>query len=133
MLVDGGQPGPAHLPGHTHNDGLSVAFWADGKRLLTDTGTRGYAPTNQREYARSVAAHNTVQYGDVEPMPVGGSYLLGRRVEPSATVTRREGSSCSTGATAARPHPATPTGAVSTTTRAGGSSGTRSTPTTRRR
>ena len=91
LLVDGGQPGPVHLPGHTHNDGLSVAFWADGTRLLTDTGTPAYAPTNQREHARSVAAHNTVQYGDVEPMPVGGSYLLGRRVEPSATVTERDG------------------------------------------
>ncbi|MDS0281587.1 alginate lyase family protein [Haloarcula onubensis] len=91
LLVDGGQPGPAHLPGHTHNDQLSVAFWADGTRLLTDTGTPAYAPTNRREYARSVRAHNTVQYGDVEPMPVGGSYLLGRRVEPTATVTERDG------------------------------------------
>ncbi|WP_277540858.1 alginate lyase family protein [Haloarcula laminariae] len=91
LLVDGGQPGPVHLPGHTHNDALSVAFWADGQRLLTDTGTPSYVPTNEREYARSVAAHNTVQYGDTEPMPVGGSYLLGRRVEPSATATERDG------------------------------------------
>ena len=91
LLVDGGQPGPAHLPGHTHNDGLSVLFWADGRRLLTDTGTPAYAPTNQRGHARGVAAHNTVQYGDAEPMPVGGSYLLGRRVEPSATVRERDG------------------------------------------
>ncbi|WP_324661883.1 alginate lyase family protein [Haloarcula sediminis] len=91
LLVDGGRPGPAHLPGHTHNDALSVSFWADGRRLLTDTGTPAYAPTNRREYARSVAAHNTVQYGDTEPMPTGGSYLLGRRVEPSATVRERDG------------------------------------------
>ena len=91
LLVDGGLPGPAHLPGHTHNDQLAVSFWADGERLLTDTGTPAYAPTTQREYARSVRAHNTVQYGDTEPMPVGGSYLLGRRVEPSATVTERDG------------------------------------------
>jgi len=91
LLVDGGQPGPVHLPGHTHNDQFSVTFWADGERLLTDTGTPAYDPTNQREYARSVRAHNTVQYDDVEPMPVGGSYLLGRRIEPSATVTERDG------------------------------------------
>jgi len=91
LLVDGGKPGPAHLPGHTHNDQLAVSFWADGKRLLTDSGTPPYAPTNRREYARSVRAHNTVQYGDTEPMAVGGSYLLGRRVEPSATVTSADG------------------------------------------
>lgn len=91
LLVDGGQPGPAHLPGHTHNDQLAVSFWADGKRLLTDSGTPSYAPTNRREYARSVRAHNTVQYGDTEPMAIGGSYLLGRRVEPSATVTGADG------------------------------------------
>jgi hypothetical protein len=84
LLVDGGQPGPAHLPGHTHNDQLSVSFWADGERLLTDTGSYEYAPTDRRGYERSVAAHNTVQYDDVEPMPVGGSYLLGRRVAPTA-------------------------------------------------
>ena len=91
LLVDGGRPGPAHLPGHTHNDGLAVSFWADGTRLLTDSGTPEYAPTSRREYARSVRAHNTVQYGDTEPMSVGGSYLLGRRVEPSATVTSADG------------------------------------------
>ena len=91
LLVDGGEPGPAHLPGHTHNDQLSVCFWADGERVLTDTGTYGYAPTDRREYARSVAAHNTVQYDDVEPIPVGGRYLLGRRISPTARVGRSDG------------------------------------------
>ncbi|MBX0302883.1 alginate lyase family protein [Haloarcula salinisoli] len=89
MLVDGGQSGPAHLPGHSHNDQFAITFWADGQRLLTDTGTYEYAPTDKRQYSRSVAAHNTVQYGDIEPIPISGSYLLGRRLDP--TVREAEG------------------------------------------
>lgn len=91
LLVDGGQGGPAHLPGHSHNDQFSVCFWADGHRLLSDTGTHEYAPTQARQYARSVAAHNTVQYGDIEPIPIGGSYLLGRRLDPTVRAGTADG------------------------------------------
>lgn len=83
MLVDGGAIGPPHLPAHSHNDHLAVLFWADGDQLLADTGTYEYAPTARREYARSVAAHNTVQVGDTEPIDTGGSFLMGRRIDPT--------------------------------------------------
>ena len=83
LLLDGGAVGPPHLPAHSHVDLLSVLLWVDGRPVFTDTGTREYAGTDARQYARSVAAHNTVQYGDVEPIPVGGSFLMGRRVEPT--------------------------------------------------
>ena len=83
LLVDGGPSGPPHLPGHSHNDLFSVLLWVDGTQLLTDTGTHSYAPTPQRQYARSVRGHNTVQVGENEPVPVGGQYLAGRRVHPS--------------------------------------------------
>jgi len=59
-----------------------VLLWADGRRILTDTGSYGYTSGERRQYERSVAAHNTVQYDDVEPIPVGGRYLLGRRFDP---------------------------------------------------
>lgn len=91
LLIDGGEIGPSHLPGHSHNDQFAVCFWADGRRLLTDTGTYEYAPTAERQYSRSVEAHNTVQYGDEEPVPIDGSYLMGRQFEPTVTTGTDDG------------------------------------------
>lgn len=82
LLVDGGAIGPPHLPAHTHNDHFAVLFWAGGDPVLADTGTYDYAPTGRRQHARSVAAHNTVQVADEEPMAIAGKYLLGRRIHP---------------------------------------------------
>lgn len=86
MLLDGGAVGPPHLPAHSHNDLLSYVFWADGERLVTDTGTYEYAPTPRRQHARSVRAHNTVQVADEEPIDIGGQYLMGRRCDPTTRV-----------------------------------------------
>ena len=97
MLVDGGPVGPAHLPGHSHNDLLTVLLWVDGRPVLTDTGVHDYEDGEMRQYARSVRSHNTVQVGDGEPIPLGGKYLMGRRTRPetwtdaSATVRLFEG------------------------------------------
>lgn len=79
LLVDVGDVGPPHLPAHSHNDQLSVLVWVDDAPLLTDTGVFDYEGNRRRQFARSVRAHNTAQYGDVEPIPIGGSYLMGRR------------------------------------------------------
>ncbi|MDQ2074381.1 heparinase II/III family protein [Haloarcula sp. NS06] len=83
LLVDGGPVGPPHLPGHSHNDMLSVLLWVDGHRVLTDTGVYDYASNERRQYVRSVAGHNTVQVGDTEPIEIGGKYLMGARTEPT--------------------------------------------------
>jgi hypothetical protein len=50
---------------HAHQDGLNVALWAYGRRLLFASGTGGYAPANDREeaflhYSRDTFSHNTV-------------------------------------------------------------------------
>lgn len=85
MLVDGGPPGPSHLPGHSHNDHLQVLLWLDGRGVITDTGVFHYTPDEKRKTARSVRSHNTVQVGDSEPIEIGGRYLMGRRTEPTVT------------------------------------------------
>lgn len=82
LLVDGGPFGPRHLPGHSHNDIFSILLWVDGTQILTDTGTYHYDPGPRRQYSRSVCSHNTVQVGDTEPVPIGGQYLAGKRVNP---------------------------------------------------
>jgi len=82
-LVDGGPVGPPHLPGHAHSDLLSVLLWVDGRPVLTDTGTFDYEAGSRREYARGVAAHNTVQVGDHQPISLGGRFLMGSRPSPT--------------------------------------------------
>jgi uncharacterized heparinase superfamily protein len=82
MLVDGGSVGPTHLPGHAHSDALNVLLWIDGEPVVTDTGTREYVGDDARRYARGVAGHNTARVGDIEPIALGGKYLLGPRPEP---------------------------------------------------
>jgi uncharacterized heparinase superfamily protein len=89
LLVDGGPPGPPHLPGHAHNDHLQVLLWLDGRRLITDTGVYHYAPDEYRTDARSVRSHNTVQVADREPIEIGDRYLMGRRIRPTATYGAR--------------------------------------------
>lgn len=87
LLVDGGRFGPPHLPAHSHNDLFSILLWVGGRQLLTDTGTYHYAPSNRRQYSRSVRGHNTVQVGESEPISLGGQYLAGKRVHPEVNYT----------------------------------------------
>lgn len=83
LLVDGGPVGPPHLPGHSHSDTLNVLLWLDDRPVVTDTGTYGYVSESRRNYARGVRGHNTVQVGDLEPIALGGKYLMGPRPEPT--------------------------------------------------
>ncbi|QCC49294.1 alginate lyase family protein [Halobellus limi] len=83
LLFDVGDVGPPHLPAHSHNDQLSVLLWVDGDPVLADTGVYDYEANERRQYARSVAAHNTAQYGGTEPIPIGGSFLMGKRTSVS--------------------------------------------------
>jgi len=82
-LVDAGPVGPPHLPGHSHNDFLSTLLWVEGKRVIADTGAYSYERGPRRQYARSVKSHSTVQVDNLEPIELGGRFLLGRRTEPS--------------------------------------------------
>lgn len=90
MLVDGGPVGPPHLPAHSHNDFLSYVLWIGGQRIVTDTGTFGYAGDLDRAASRGVQGHNSVQVGDLEPIPIGGQYLMGRRTSPDVRRARLE-------------------------------------------
>lgn len=82
MLFDGGPTGPPHLPGHSHSDTLSVLLWLDEYPVVTDTGTYGYIRGERRSYARGVSGHSTVQVDSVEPIEIGGKYLMGDRPTP---------------------------------------------------
>ena len=63
-----GPIGQGENGGHTHNDQLSLELTIDGKDLICDPGTYLYTPLpSRRNEYRSVSAHFTPQFSDLEP------------------------------------------------------------------
>ncbi len=80
LLFDHGPLGFASTAGHGHADGLSVWLHIDGEPILVDFGTYRYgADGGWRAWARSTAAHNTVQIDGVSQSVVSGPFNWGRR------------------------------------------------------
>ena len=84
VIVNVGEPGPAYQPGHTHCDLFSYELTRGNQRLFVDTGVYEYSPGYRRHYARSTAAHNTLQINGAEQHQIWGEFRVGRR----ARVTR---------------------------------------------
>ncbi len=57
--------------GHGHPDRLSIAYFRDGRRLITDYGTGNYYFDHLRYY-RSTLGHNTVGVDGRDHLPVNG-------------------------------------------------------------
>ncbi|MEI8289012.1 MAG: heparinase II/III family protein, partial [Verrucomicrobiota bacterium] len=56
LCLDGGAMGAAHQ----HQDKLNVVLWANGRKILYDSGGGNYETSIWRSYAISTYAHNTV-------------------------------------------------------------------------
>jgi len=82
LLVDCGEIGPDYQPGHAHCDTLSFEYFHDGRKLITNCGTFGYALSDERRFARSTAAHNTVVIDEAEQSEVWGAFRVARRARP---------------------------------------------------
>lgn len=79
FIIDCGEPGPRHQPGHAHCDALSYELDLDGVPVVVDSGTSGYDHDPLRAYLRSTRAHNTVQVGDLEQHEMWGTFRVARR------------------------------------------------------
>jgi hypothetical protein len=79
IIIDCGEPGPRHQPGHAHCDLLSYELDADGVPFIVDSGTSGYDEDPLRMYMRSTRAHNTVQVADREQHELWGTFRVARR------------------------------------------------------
>ncbi len=70
--------GMLRLPGFkfrpAQNDLFHFDFWVDGKNVACDAGSFSYAEPAGEKFT-SVESHNTVQFGDKEPMPKIGKFL----------------------------------------------------------
>lgn len=81
-LLDVGQIGPRHQPGHAHADTLSFELSIDNVRVLVNSGTSEYGVGPERSRQRGTAAHNTVMVDGCDSSEVWGGFRVARRAEP---------------------------------------------------
>lgn len=89
-VIDIGNIGPDYLPGHAHNDMLSLVIYTNEEPFLVDTGTSTYNTNKRRQYERSTQAHNTVQAGNWEQSEVWGGFRVGKRAHVSVLCDKQE-------------------------------------------
>ncbi len=100
IIIDCGSIGPDYQPGHAHCDTLSFELAIDGRRVIVDSGVHDYEPSQERAYARSTKAHNTVAVDGEEQSEIWGVFRVARRAKPlEARIEQRpDGSVWFTGA-----------------------------------
>lgn len=82
LLFDHGPLGFASTAAHGHADALSIWLHIDGKPVLVDFGTYRYAADRGwRAWARSTAAHNTIEINGVSQSEVSGPFNWRSRAE----------------------------------------------------
>jgi len=82
IIIDCGAIGPDYQPGHAHCDTLSYELAIDGQRVVVDSGVFDYEPSQERAYARSTRAHNTVIVDGEEQSEIWGVFRVARRARP---------------------------------------------------
>ena len=82
IIVDCGPIGAEYNPAHAHCDVLSYELAIDGRRVIVDSGVYDYEPSEERAYARSTKAHNTVMIDGEEQSEVWGVFRVARRAKP---------------------------------------------------
>jgi hypothetical protein len=63
-------------------DVFHLDVWHKGENILIDSGSYSYNAGNETDQFKSVNAHNTVQFGDKEPMPKISRFLNGEWIKP---------------------------------------------------
>lgn len=82
LVVDAGEVGPDCQPGHAHGDLLSFELAFDGHPVIVDSGVCEYDRGPMRDYARSTAAHNTVEVDGEDQCEFWAAFRVGRRGRP---------------------------------------------------
>ena len=82
LIVDCGLIGPDYQPGHAHCDTLSYELFLGGRRIVVDAGVHDYENGDDRTYARSTHAHNTVVVDHKEQSEIWGVFRVARRARP---------------------------------------------------
>lgn len=65
------------------NDLFHLDVWYKGRNILIDSGSYSYNDPDITTNLNSIKAHNTIQFGDQEPMPTISRFLNGEWIKPS--------------------------------------------------
>lgn len=89
LIVDCGEIGPEHQPGHSHCDTLSFELSLAGRRIVVDAGCSQYEDGELRRYLRGNAGHNTLTVDDRNQSEVWGAHRCARRARPVSAIFGR--------------------------------------------
>ncbi|MEX1121300.1 MAG: alginate lyase family protein [Balneolales bacterium] len=89
LIFDSGPLVFGSQPGHGHCDALSFEYSRNGKKIFTNAGVYEYNAGERREYSRSTAAHNTLQYSNSDQSEVYGSFRCARKSTVNQSSVKR--------------------------------------------
>ena len=70
---------PRYNAAHSHADKNGLLVWYQNEPLFVDTGNYDYENSHDRQYARSVAAHNCINIDDKDQANLWGTFRIGNR------------------------------------------------------
>jgi uncharacterized heparinase superfamily protein len=86
LICDAGRIGPDYNPGHAHGDLFSFELTLQGHRVIVDAGVYDYEAGAMRQYGRSTAAHNTMEFEGEDQCEFWGAFRVARRAYPHNVV-----------------------------------------------
>ena len=81
IIIDVGNIGIDHNPGHAHADSLSFELSINSKRFFVNSGTSTYTRSELRNFQRSTRAHNTVEVNYSNSSDVWDIFRVGARAK----------------------------------------------------
>jgi len=90
IVIDCGAIGPDYQPGHAHCDTLSFELVIGGRRVIVDSGVFDYQLSEERAYARSTRAHNTVVVDGKEQSEMWKVFRVARRAKPLSAILKQQ-------------------------------------------
>lgn len=91
VAFDAGPFGAVHQPGHGHCDALSFELLVGDTPIIVDPGIAGYAGDPHRTWARSTAAHNTIQVDGREQTEIWSVFRAARRASAGGIQVKQHG------------------------------------------
>lgn len=70
---------PRYNAAHSHADKNGLLVWFQEEPLFIDTGNYDYENSHERQYARSVAAHNCINIDNKDQANLWGTFRVGNR------------------------------------------------------
>lgn len=70
---------PRYNAAHSHADKNGLLVWYNEKPLFIDTGNYDYENSSDRQYARSIAAHNCIKIDNLEQANLWSTFRVGNR------------------------------------------------------